>query len=218
MRTEWLTLDCYGTLIDWESGIRSFFQRFGASPEKLPAEWEEIQFRMIRGPYRPYREIMARSLEETLLRHGLPYDPQDGAQFAEALTQWTPFPDTNPALEKLRARGFKLGIISNIDNDLLERTVRHFSVPFDLLVTAEQSRAYKPDAASFRLALSRIARPPACVTHVAFGDRYDLGTARACGMPVVFVNRAGKQIAFRADAEIPTLAGLPDLLEEGGPP
>ena len=215
MRTEWLTFDCYGTLIDWESGIRSFFQSLpGVSDApSLVAEWEEVQFRMIQGPYRRYREILADSLRDTLSARGLPYRPELGGEFAEALTRWTPFPDTNPALEKLRSMGLRLGIISNIDDDLLARTVRHFSVSFDLLVTAEQSGAYKPNASSFRVALDKIGRPASVVTHVAFGDRYDLATARDCGMQVVFVNRSGKRIAFRADAEIPTLAGLPELFE-----
>ncbi len=215
MRAEWLTFDCYGTLIDWESGIRSFFCSLEgvADPEALLSEWEEIQFRMIGGPYRRYREILAGSLREALAARGLPYRWDLGAAFAESLTRWRPFPDTNPALEELRRRGFKLGIISNIDDDLLERTAAHFTVSFDLLVTAEQSGAYKPQAASFRLALQRIGGPAYKVAHVAFGERYDLATASDCGMQVVFVNRDGRPAAFRADAEISTLAELPGLLE-----
>ena len=215
MRTSWLTFDCYGTLIDWERGIRAFFGGLDGTgdPETLLAEWEEIQFRMIRGPYRRYREILALSLRDTLQARGLACPSEKEKQFAEALTTWTPFPDTNAALEKLRARGFHLGIISNIDDDLLARTVRRFSVPFDLLVTAQQSGAYKPDAASFRLALERIGAAPGNVTHVAFGERYDLATARQCGMQVVFVNRDGRKIPFRADVEIPTLAALPELFD-----
>ena len=215
MRAEWLTFDCYGTLIDWESGIRNFFRGLAGAGDSraLLSEWEEIQFRMIRGPYRPYREILADSLRKTLAARSLVYRPELGAEFAEALTRWTPFPDTNPTLEKLRDRKFKLGIISNIDDDLLKRTGRHFTVPFDLLVTAEQSGAYKPDAASFRLALARMGCRPSSVAHVAFGERYDLATARGCGMQVVFVNRYGRQAAFHADAEISTLAELPGLLE-----
>ncbi len=215
MHTEWLTFDCYGTLIDWESGIRSFFRGLPGlgDQEAALAEWEEIQFRMINGPYRRYREILAESLGELLTTHRLPCRRELGEEFAETLTRWKPFPDTNLALEKLRGMGLKLAIISNIDDDLLACTVQHFSAPFDLLVTAQQSGAYKPNAASFRLALSKIGRPPRVVTHVAFGDRYDLATARQCGMQVVFVNRSGKQIAFRPDAEIPTLAALPALFE-----
>lgn len=217
MRTTWLTFDCYGTLIDWETGIRHFFATLpgtdGLDKETLLAEWEEIQFRMIAGGYKPYRGILAASLRETLQARGLPSAPEKEAEFADALTHWTPFPDTNPALEELKSRGFLLGIISNIDDELLARTLRQFTVRFDMLVTAQQSGAYKPAANSFKLALEHIVSPPDEVTHVAFGDRYDLATAREQGMQVVFVNRHHKQISFRADAEISGLAHLPKLFE-----
>jgi 2-haloalkanoic acid dehalogenase type II len=211
MKTEWVTFDCYGTLIDWDRGVRRFFASLPGASDDMLQEWEEIQFRMIQGPYRLYRDILAASLRETLARRGRAAQPDAEAAFAESLPTWTPFPDANAALERLKANGLKLGIVSNIDDDLLARTVRHFSVPFDLLVTAEQSGAYKPDAASFRLALSRIGNARA--THVAFGERYDLQTARECGMQVVFVKRHGRDIPFRADAVVPSLKELPDLFD-----
>ncbi len=220
MKTEWVTFDCYGTLIDWERGIGDFFASFcgGGDTEALLAEWEEIQFRMIAGPYRRYREILAESLRETLAARGLPRRPDKEAEFAESLTTWTPFPDTNEGLDRLKAKGIKLGIISNIDDDLIARTLQHFTVPFDMVTTAQQSGAYKPNAASFRLALTRIGEsrslsPPRRVTHAAFGERYDLQTARDCGMQVVFVARNGRDIPFRADGQVPGLAQLPDLFE-----
>jgi 2-haloalkanoic acid dehalogenase type II len=211
MKTEWVTFDCYGTLIDWDSGIRRFFATVpGATPDLLD-EWEEIQFQMVQGSYRRYRCILADSLHETLARRGLAAQPEAEAAFAESLPTWTPFPDTNDALERLKAKGLKLGIISNIDDDLLARTLQQFTVPFDLLVTAEQSGAYKPNAASFNLARARIGE--ARVTHVAFGERYDLQTARDCGMQVVFVKRHGRDIPFQSDAVIPSLKELPDLFD-----
>jgi 2-haloalkanoic acid dehalogenase type II len=215
MKTEWVTFDCYGTLIDWDGGIRRFFSTVTGKPpgadENMLQEWEEIQFQMVQGPYRRYRCILADSLHETLARRGLASQPEAEAAFAESLPTWTPFPDTNAALERLKAKGLKLGIISNIDDDLLARTLQHFTVPFDLLVTAEQSGAYKPNAASFELALARIGS--ARVTHVAFGERYDLQTARDCGMQVVFVKRHSRDIPFQSDAVIPSLKELPDLFD-----
>ena len=208
--TTWVTFDCYGTLIDWETGISAFFREtLGA--EQLLDEWERVQFEMIQGPYRPYAKIMARSLRQVLEAHGMPYGDELGQAFVRSLAAWRPFPETNPALEQLRDRQLQLGIISNIDDALLHETVKHFTVPFDLLVTAEQARAYKPAAAGFRLALERIGLPPSQVTHVAFGDRYDLATARSCGMQVVFVNRHGKTIGTAVDAEIRSLSELPEL-------
>ena len=211
--TTWVTFDCYGTLIDWETGIGAFFREtLGA--EELLDEWERVQFEMIQGPYRTYAQIMARSLRQVLEAHGMPYGDELGEAFVRSLPAWRPFPETNPALEQLRGKRLKLGIISNIDHALLRETVRHFTVPFDLLVTAEQARAYKPTAAGFRLALERIGLPPSQVTHVAFGDRYDLATARSCGMQVVFVNRHAKKIGTPVDAEIRDLSELPGVLEQ----
>lgn len=218
LHTDWVTFDCYGTLVDWETGIRQFFRQVtghqSVSPENhLLDEWEEIQFRMIQGPYRKYAEVLATSLRETLERRGLRFDQAAGASFAQALTAWKPFPETNPALERLRDRGFKLAIISNIDDALLAQTVKHFTVGFDLLVTAEQAHAYKPSDGGFRLALERMGVKPRRATHVAFGDRYDLATARSCGMQVVFVNRHGKRLAIPVDAEIKDLSELSGVLE-----
>lgn len=215
LQTTWVTFDCYGTLIDWESGIRESF-RATLGPDcppdldRLLEEWEEIQFQMIQEPYRRYAEILAASLRQALEARGLKFRREMGEAFARALPTWKPFPETNPALEKLRAKGLKLGIISNIDDNLLAQTAKHFTVRFDLLVTAEQARAYKPAETGFRLALQRIGLPASQVTHVAFGDRYDLATARACGMQVVFVSRQRKVLAV-LDAEIPSLARLAEL-------
>lgn len=210
LRSDWVTFDCYGTLIDWETGIRAFFRETAGSDAWL-GEWEEIQFAMIQEPYRPYAQIMAESLRRTFKAYRREYRPETGEAFVRSLPTWRPFPETNPALERLRAGGLRLGIISNIDDALLHETVRHFTAPFDLLVTAEQARAYKPAAAGFRLALRRMGLPAERVTHVAFGDRYDLATARACGMRVVFVNRDGRKLTTPVDAEIRSLAELPGL-------
>ncbi len=218
IETQWVTFDCYGTLIDWESGIRRFFAGIEgiAGPEQTEqalATWEEIQFAMIRGEYRPYAGIMAESLRQTLAKLGVDYRPETGAEFTRALTNWPPFPETNAALEALRAKGLRLGILSNIDDRLLAETIKQFTVAFDLLVTAEQARAYKPSDKGFRLAIERAGVAPHRITHVAFGDRYDLATARQCGMKVVFVNRQHKNVALPVDAEIPDLSWLPALVQ-----
>jgi 2-haloalkanoic acid dehalogenase type II len=218
IKTSWVTFDCYGTLIDWEAGIRGFLERaLGTDDarfiEKAIEAWEEIQFEMIGAEYQPYAQIMRESLKRTFAGLGAVWRDEAGEEFVRALPQWKPFLGTNPALAALRAQGLKLGIISNIDDRLLAETVRHFSVAFDLLVTAEQARAYKPADTGFRLALERIGLPASEVTHVAFGDRYDLATARCCGMKVVFLNRHAKRVHIAVDAEISDLSELPALFE-----
>ena len=225
-RPAWLTFDCYGTLIDWETGLKACFReilagkRSSISVEQFVADWEEIQFGMIQGPYRPYKEILAESLLETLKKHRLPAALSDSNRLPAALPAWLPFPEVNPVLRELKKRGFRLAIISNIDDDLLSQTVKHFSVTFDRLLTAEQARAYKPSEAVFRYALEQLRCPPQQIAHVAFGARYDLAPARKVGFRTIFVNRAAQPlpVVIRIDAECADLYGLLDYLSRAAGP
>ncbi len=215
-RPAWFTFDCYGTLIDWEAGMKRCFReilaekRSPVSLEQFAADWEEIQFRMIQEPYRPYREILAESLLETLERHRVLSSFSDGERLAAALPSWKPFPEVNATLGGLKKSGFRLAIISNIDDDLLSQTVKHFTVAFDRLLTAEQARAYKPSEKVFRYALEQLQCPPQQIAHVAFGARYDLLPAQEIGFRTIYINRSAQQLpaGIRTDAEYTDLIGL----------
>src|SRR5439155_27040437 len=156
------------------------------TPEAWVERWERIQFQMLR-PWRPYREILARSFDATMQYFGLEAFVDDGPGLARSVADWLPFPDTTRALRRL-GRRYRLAIISNIDRDLLASTVGHLQAPFSSLVTAEDARAYKPDQAPFRLALERLGLPPGRILHAGFGWRYDLAPARAVGMHTAFIN------------------------------
>jgi 2-haloacid dehalogenase len=200
-----ITFDCYGTLIDWEAGIRAYVAPLLARPRPSRADqgevcpvvdpdtwierWERIQFQMLR-PYRPYREILARSFDATMHHFGLESFVDDGLGLARAVADWRPFPDTVPSLRRL-AKRYTLGIVSNIDRDLLAGTLGQLHAPLALLVTAEDARAYKPDPAPLRLALEQLGLPPSQVLHAGFGWRYDLAPARELGMRTCFVDRGG---------------------------
>jgi 2-haloacid dehalogenase len=223
-----ITFDCYGTLVDWEAGIRGYVapllqramparsEQAEARPKVTPddwvARWERIQFQMLR-PYRPYREILQRSFDATMQYFGLEAFVDDGPGLARSLADWMPFPDTTRALRRL-GRRYRLAIISNIDNDLLATTVGHLQAPFSSLITAEEARAYKPDPAPFKLALERLGLQPGEILHSGFGWRYDLGPSRALGMRTCFVNRSGREKVEGEppDVEVPTVAALADLL------
>jgi 2-haloacid dehalogenase len=216
----WFTFDCYGTLIDWESGMKACFEEILAekgsriSVEQFARDWEETQFQMIQGRYRPYREILAGSLLKTLAKHGLPAGPSDGVRLAESLPSWRPFPEVNPVLEELRKAGLLLAILSNIDDALLAQTVKHFGVRFDRLLTAEQARAYKPGERVFRYALEQLACPPQQIVHVAFGERYDLARAQKLGFRTVFINRHARPLppGLHPEAEYRDLRGLLEFI------
>jgi len=192
---EVMTFDCYGTLIDWEGGAKSTLRALlvlkdaRADEEAFFQAWERAQRQRIQRSYAPYREIAAESFLEVARARSLPLAAQDAELFADSIATWKPFPDTVAALQKLK-QYLRLGIISNIDDDILAATVTQLGVEFDLLQTAQQARAYKPSPVPFERALARLALPPPRVAHAAFGFEYDITTAAALGLHTVLVRRS----------------------------
>jgi len=178
-----ITFDCYGTLIDWESGIRGAFESIGIKGSSALRAYGEIEPVVERQAYRSYREV----LRETASRIA----PGVKANFlAESLPSWKPFADTNPALERLRRAGIRLGILSNVDDDLIAATRKHFTVDFDVIVTAQQVRSYKPGHAHFVEARKRIGNSP--WLHAAQSNVHDIVPANELGIPNAWINRHGE--------------------------
>ncbi len=217
----WVTFDCYGTLINWDAGINGFFtdllHRKGCMTvpaADLRIRWEQIQFDLIRGVYRPYKEILKLSLRAVLSEVNVAYEETDGNDFVESLKGWAPFPDVPQSLERLR-RFCRIAIVSNIDRDLLGHSVALMGVPFDALITAEDARTYKPNRRIFEFALSHLGCEPMRVLHVAFGYRYDLGPAREVGMKTCWLDRGGEKLplGFQADFVAMDLTEVVALVE-----
>jgi 2-haloalkanoic acid dehalogenase type II len=193
----WVTFDCYGTLIDWDTGIRSFLHELlnrkgiSADIESLHRRWEAIQFELIQQEYRPYKEILRLSLEATLREFGISYEPEDGDAFAASMPTWKPFPDVPKALSELK-RFARIAIISNTDNDILRESVKLMGVEFDALITAEDAKVYKPSHRIFEFALQRLNELPERILHVAFGFKYDLAPAKQVGMKTCWLNRSSE--------------------------
>ena len=191
------TFDCYGTLVDWEGGAASFLYQLAlrnGDPDPGPGQglrdrWEALQFELLQGPYRPYKTILAASLEAWCAERGYRYDPADGEALVAAMRSWQPFPDTRPALRQARAAGLRLVIVSNTDHDIMAHTLRQLEVPFNAVVLAEDCRAYKPADAVFEQVLARVGEPAQRVLHVAFGFKYDIAPAQRQGMGTAWVNR-----------------------------
>jgi 2-haloalkanoic acid dehalogenase type II len=164
-------------------------------------------------PYRGYRDLAARAVERVLRDLKLPVAPEDGQSFADMMASWRPFADTGEALRRLGGR-YKVGIVSNMDNVVLFETVSRLGAPVHMRTSAEDARAYKPDASIFKLALSRLGLEPKQVMHAAFGWKYDLGTARTLGMSTAFVNRGRipRPDGLECDVEVTNLSSLADLL------
>ena len=195
---EVITFDCYGTLIDWESGISGAFlaaaARDGVSLERrrVLEAYAEIEPQLEAGSYRPYREILTEAERRVAERLDWKLSSSRAGFLAESLPGWAPFPDTVPALQRLAGAGYRLGILSNVDEDLLAGTRAHLPVPFHLTITAEQVRSYKPGHSHFLAARERIGS--AGWLHAAQSLFHDVGPCRELGVPVAWINRKGEAL------------------------
>ena len=188
-RYDIITFDCYGTLIDWVSGIRDAFVSQHLDGDAALRAYAEIEPVVERETYRRYRDVLTATAHQVARSLGTPI--ASGDFLAESLPKWKPFEDTNTALERLRAAGIRLGILSNIDDDLLAETRKHFTVPFDLIVTAQQVRSYKPGHAHFTTAREHI--EGASWLHAAQSNYHDIVPANALGIPTAWINRHGNK-------------------------
>ena len=213
-----ITFDCYGTLIDWEGGIvNAFLSEAARDGIELDAP-SIIAAYMAEEPavesehYRPYREVLTETAHRVASVLGWKIDLARAGFLAASVPSWKPFPDTNPAIERL-ARKFQLGILSNIDDDLLNATIKHFTVPFDLTITAGQMRSYKPCLPHFQEALARTSGKR--LLHAAQSYFHDVVAARRLDIPVAWINRNGEMIGkagIEPTYQFQDLTGLADLL------
>jgi 2-haloalkanoic acid dehalogenase type II len=217
-----ITFDCYGTLIDWETGIRSAFQRVvlqtGASNtlESKFFESYEKEEHKVEGekPHLLYRDVLSKTCLNVARQIGWKLPDAKSNFLVKELPTWIPFPDTNPSLNRL-SKKHTLGILSNVDNDLLAGTLNHLSSPFEIRVTAENVRSYKPAPAHFQEARKIIGKRS--WVHVAASQYHDIGPAVKLGIRAVWVNRKNAhpntQYLQNEVSEVGDLAELADLLE-----
>lgn len=216
-----LTFDCYGTLVDWESGIlaavRPVLDRRGipASDDAVLESYASVEAELEEGEYAPYAGLLRSVMAGLARRLGFEPSRDELGCIAESVKDWEPFADTVASLERLRTK-YKLAIVSNIDDALLAHTARRLVVPFDFIITAQQAKAYKPSHAVFERALATIALPREQILHVAQSLYHDIAPARALGLSTVWVNRrrglrgagATPPADATADFEVPDLATL----------
>ena len=213
-----VTFDCYGTLIDWERGIRdafsaaAFAMRLPMDPEAAVRLYVEIEAAVEAGAYRRYHAVLAETARRIATRLGWPLPESRAGFLAESMPAWPPFPDTNPALRRLVDAGYRLGILSNVDDDLLAWTRRHLAVPFEIVITAQQAGSYKPTPRHFTMARELIGGVP--WLHAAQSYFHDVIPARALGIPVAWINRKSETApdGGKPDRECRTLTELADWL------
>ncbi|HSE49363.1 MAG TPA: haloacid dehalogenase type II [Terriglobales bacterium] len=214
-----LTFDCYGTLIDWETGIlgalRPLVKAHGKtlSDRELLEVYGELEAEVERGPYRKYRVVLREVVRGFGERLGFAAGEAEMDALPDSLGQWPPFPDTVAALRRLKAK-HKLAIISNTDDALFAETAKLLEVPFDAVITAEQCRSYKPSLNNFRVALERLGVEKEKVLHCGQSRHHDIAPAKQLGLANVLVTRRGQGAvvanAAQPDLEVPNLKTLAD--------
>ncbi|RKE68413.1 HAD family hydrolase [Pseudorhodoplanes sinuspersici] len=212
-----LTFDCYGTLIDWETGMEELVRPWmaelgGATPLDLVITsfaLHQAKHQQVR-PALLYPELLARTWHDIEGTFGWEKNESRAKAFAESVGHWPPFADTVGSLRYL-SRFYKLAILSNVDNSSLTRTLRLLEVPFVLTVTAEDVGSYKPGLPHFTRALEELERQGFAkddILHVAQSKHHDVMPGRQLGLSTIWVNRrhnrkgSGATLATEAEPDL----------------
>jgi len=210
--TRWATFDCYGTLIDWNGGIRNELERIWADedPDALLRRYHEVEPEIQREePTLSYREVMRRALTRV---GDVPAGEEDA--LATSLARWRPFPEVPRALAELRTRGWKLAILSNSDADLIAASKEQLRVPFDDTIVASEIGSYKPAPRHWEEFFARTGAARGRHVHVAASIFHDIEPANELMLATVWINRLGEISDTKPTRELPDLEALPGTLDE----
>jgi 2-haloacid dehalogenase/putative hydrolase of the HAD superfamily len=217
-----VTFDVYGTLIDWEAGAVDAFVKEAAKdgvtldPAQIVPLFHSVQEQIQAGSYELYAEVLRRTAVQIAKELGWSLEPSRAGFLPDSIQRWLPFKETGPVLQKI-AKKYSVGLISNIDDKLLGQTRRHIPLDFDLVVTAQQVRSYKPDPAHFTECERRIGGKKGWV-HIASSYYYDVEPCVKKKIPVIWVNRHGDALEpnqKKPDAEVRTLREAAKLIGVG---
>jgi len=206
----WVTFDCYGTLIDWNGGIRKELARiFGEGrADELLERYHELEPDLEADGSRSYREV----LTESMRRLGAPGGEEEA--LGDSLPSWQPFPEVPQALAEARERGWQLGILSNTDRDFIDASMQLLGVPFELAIVASEIGSYKPGHRHWSEFFARTHADRGRHVHVAASLFHDVAPANELGLKSVWVNRLGETADPAPTREVEDLAGLADVLDE----
>src|SRR5215203_3934645 len=213
--TRWASFDCYGTLIDWNAGIRTELTRIFGEPDadRLLSRYHELEPRLQADePTLPYREVMAGVLAELARDEGVELPAAEADALGRSLPSWPAFAEVPDELRAARERGWQLAILSNTDRDLIEASMERIGVPFEFAIVASEIGSYKPALGHWRAFEQRVGRLPD--VHVAASLYHDVGPANQLDLRSVWVNRLGERPGPQPTREIPDLSTLPDVLDE----
>jgi 2-haloacid dehalogenase len=206
----WATFDCYGTLIDWNGGIRGELARvFGDDrADQLLHRYHELEPELEADGKSSYREVMT----EAMRRLGAPEVEQAG--LARSLPGWQPFPEVPAALEAARSRGWTLAILSNTDRDFIDASMERLGVPFELAIVASEIGSYKPGHRHWEAFYEQTGAAREHHVHVAASLFHDIAPANELGLRSVWINRLGERPGPQPTRELETLTPLAETLDE----
>jgi len=196
---QFITFDCYGTLIDWETGVYEAFQKeadrdgFTLDRDVLVPRFIEIQREIQSGSYELYAEVLRRTAVRVAAELEWELESSRAQFLPDSVPRWMPFREANAQLERF-GKKYETGILANIDDKLLGATRRHLRTDFDLVVTAQQVRSYKPDPAHFKECARRIEKRKKNWVHIASGYPTDVAECIREKIPVIWVNRHGEEL------------------------
>jgi 2-haloacid dehalogenase len=213
----WATFDCYGTLVDWNAGIRRELERLLGPPkgDELLSRYHAVEPRVqSEHPTWSYREVMAAVLAELASEAGVEVPAGERDALGRSLPGWPVFAEVPGALAEARDRGWRLVALSNTDRDLLEASMQKIGVPFDGAIVASEIGSYKPAPGHWRAFQESTGADPARHVHVAQSHFHDIVPADALGIRTVWINRLGERRQPAPTRELPDLSGLADVSDE----
>jgi 2-haloacid dehalogenase len=212
----WATFDCYGTLVDWNGGIHDQLERlFGVErADELLVRYHELEPKIqSSSPGASYREVLTVALEQLASETGLTLPEGEASALAKSLPEWPVFDDVRPGLIEARERGWRLGILSNTDRDLIDASIEALGVRFDLAIVAGEIGSYKPDYRHWEVFYEQTGVDPAGHVHVAQSLFHDIEPARELGIPSIWINRLGEPDDPRPTTTLTGVAELADALD-----
>jgi 2-haloacid dehalogenase len=212
----WATFDCYGTLVDWNGGIHAQLERlFGVErADELLARYHDLEPEIqTSNPGISYREVLTMALERIAAESGLTLPEGEGSALARSLPDWPVFDDVRPGLTEAHERGWKLGILSNTDRDLIGASMAAIGVPFDVVIVADDIGSYKPAHRHWEVFRERTGADAAMHVHVAQSLFHDIAPAAELGIRSIWINRQAEPDDARPAVTLTGVADLADALD-----
>ena len=217
----WATFDCYGTLVDWNGGIRAELEKlFGvARADELLARYHELEPKIQAAtPGLSYREVLTIALERLAAETGLTLPEGEVSALARSLPTWPVFDDVHDGLTEAHARGWKLGILSNTDRDLIDASMDAIGVHFDLSIVASEIDLYKPAHRHWEVFRERVGGADSIRhVHVAQSLYHDIAAAHELGIPSIWINRLDEPDDPRPSRTLMSTTRLAGALDELAP-